>query len=98
MFIVRWNGLFSSLPGTSLVARKVTPTVCRPALTGMRGVARPLPVVFAISLIPIEQLHPLAVDRDFELLALDAAQDRLEVARDALDLEGVFAVGREFDT
>ena len=48
---------------------------------------RPLPVVFEISLIPIEQLHPLAVDSDLELLALDAAQNSLEVTRDAFDLE-----------
>src|SRR4029079_8878783 len=46
-------------------------------------------------LIPIEELHPRAVDRYLKLLALDAAQDCLEVTRDALDLEGVFAVGRE---
>ncbi len=46
-------------------------------------------------LVPIEQLHPLAVDRDLELLALDAAQDRLEVTGDALHLEGILAVGRE---
>ena len=48
--MVRWNGRFNSLPGMSLVARNVTPTVCRPALTGIRCVARPLPVVFEISL------------------------------------------------
>ena len=88
VFIVRWNGWFSSLPGTSLVARNVTPTVCSPALTGMRGVALPLPRRVRDFLIPIEQLHALAIDRDFELLALDAAEDRLEVTGDALDLEG----------
>src|SRR5205823_1816036 len=30
-------------------ATNVTPTWCSPAFTGMRGVDRPLPVVFAIS-------------------------------------------------
>ena len=38
MFIVRWNGLFNSLPGISLVAMNVTPTWCRPAFTGIRGI------------------------------------------------------------
>ena len=42
VFIVRWKGRFNSLPGTSFVARNATPTVCRPAFTGMRGVERPL--------------------------------------------------------
>ena len=46
-------------------------------------------------LVPVEQLHPLAVDRDLELLALDLPEHRLEVAGDALHLERVFAVGRE---
>ncbi len=46
-------------------------------------------------LVPIEQFHPLAVDRDLQLLALNAAQDRLEVARDAFNLECIVAVGRE---
>ena len=50
VFIVRWKGRFNSVPGMSLVARKVTPTVCRPALIGIFGVQRPRPVVLAISL------------------------------------------------
>ena len=81
MFIVRWNGWFSSVPGRSLVARNVTPTVCSPALIGMRGVAPPLPVVFGDLLVPVEQLHALAVDGDLELLALDAAEHRAGSSR-----------------
>ena len=46
-------------------------------------------------LIPIEELHAFAIDGDFELLALDAAQDSLEVTGHAFDLKGVFAVGGE---
>ena len=78
MFIVRWNGLFSSVPGTSLVARNVTPTRVQARLDRNRAASRsPLPVVFGDLLVPVEQLHALAVDRDFELLALDVAEHRL---------------------
>ena len=95
VFMVRWNGRLSSLPGTSLVARNVTPTVCSPAFTGIRW--RGFAVAGGVGdfLVPIEQLHALAIDGDFELLALDAAEDGLEVTGDAFDLEGIFAVGGE---
>ena len=45
--------------------------------------------------IPIEQLHPLTIDRDFEFLALHAAQNCLEVTGNAFHLERILAVGRE---
>ena len=95
-FSVRTNGLFSSLPGASLVARNVTPTVCRPAFTGMRGVDADVPGTARPNLlVPVEQLHALAVDRDLELLALDLSQQIVEVAGDPVDLDHVLAVGRE---
>ncbi len=46
-------------------------------------------------LVPVEQLHALAVDRHLELFALDPAEHGLEVAGDAFHLERVLAVGRE---
>jgi hypothetical protein len=46
-------------------------------------------------LVPVEQLHALAVDRDLELLPLDLSQQVVEIAGDALHLDHVFAVGRE---
>ena len=46
-------------------------------------------------LVPIEHLHPFAVDRYLELLARDLAQNSGEVAGDALYSERVFAVGRK---
>ena len=46
-------------------------------------------------LVPVEQLHALAVDRDLELLARDLTEDGREVPGDALDAECVVAVGRK---
>ena len=95
--MVRWNGRFSSVAG-HVVGReerdadRVQARLDRDARrrAAVAGRVRDL-------LVPVEQLHPLAVDRHLELLALDAAEHRLEVAGDALDLERVLAVGRELD-
>ena len=95
MFIVRWNGRFSSVPGRSLVARNVTPTVCRPALIGMRGVALPLPVVFLISLSQSNSFTRSPSMVTSSCSPLMPPEHRLEVAGDALHLECVVAVRRE---
>ena len=45
--------------------------------------------------VPVVQVHALAVDRDFELLAFDVPEHLREIARHSLDGEVVLPVGRE---